>query len=428
MSVEDLTSTFPDTATHRVPPQPGSPLAIQVEDLHKAFRIPTHRVDSLKERAVRPFAARDYRELRALNGISFDVRQGEFFGIVGRNGSGKSTLLKLLASIYRADAGTIRIAGRLAPFIELGVGFNQELTARENVVLNGVMMGLTPQQAREHLESVIEFAELEEFADLKLKNYSSGMLVRLAFSLMLEVDADVLLIDEVLAVGDAAFQQKCADAFRDMKAEGRTVVLVTHEMSSVDQFCDRAMLINNGDIQEIGEPAEVGHHYLQLNFERTSRVSSHTLEGDEEKTPVRLRSAHLTGADEGAVPGIEHGKPIQFEVEVEALEDFVALEVAFLLANADGFGVTACAAPILGEGGKREITAGQRIKVDVALENPLMAGHYFVHLGVNRTEEDGTALYVHNAIEFLIYGGPEGAGAVIVGNAIETSLGPGVPS
>jgi len=262
MSVEDLTSTFPDTATHRLPPRPGSPLAIQVEGLHKAFRIPTHRVDSLKERAVRPFAGRDYRELRALNGISFDVRQGEFFGIVGRNGSGKSTLLKLLASIYRADAGTIRIAGRLAPFIELGVGFNQELTARENVVLNGVMMGLTPQEARDRLDSVIEFAELEEFADLKLKNYSSGMLVRLAFSLMLEVDADVLLIDEVLAVGDAAFQQKCADAFRDMKAEGRTVVLVTHEMSSVEQFCDRAMLINNGDIQEIGEPAEVGRACL----------------------------------------------------------------------------------------------------------------------------------------------------------------------
>src|SRR4051812_37774920 len=209
-----------------------APPVIQVEDLHKAFRIPKQRVDSLKERAVHPFASRDHRELRALDGVSFEIRKGEFFGIVGRNGSGKSTLLKLLASIYRADSGTIRLAGRLAPFIELGVGFNHELTARENVVLNGVMMGLTPKEVRERLDTVIEFAELEEFADLKLKNYSSGMLVRLAFSVMLQADADVLLIDEVLAVGDAAFQQKCQDAFHQMKAEAKTIVLVTHDMAA----------------------------------------------------------------------------------------------------------------------------------------------------------------------------------------------------
>ena len=196
--------------------------------------------------------------LKALDGVSFEVRQGEFFGIVGRNGSGKSTLLKLLASIYRADSGTIRMAGRLAPFIELGVGFNLNLTARENVVLNGVMMGLTPRETRRRLDAIIDFAELDEFVDLKLKNYSSGMLVRLAFSLMMEVDADIFLIDEVLAVGDAAFQQKCADAFREMKAAGKTIILVTHEMSTVEEYCDRAMLISDGKVAHIGEPEEVG--------------------------------------------------------------------------------------------------------------------------------------------------------------------------
>src|SRR4051794_34794977 len=152
MTVENATTSFPHETERRPAPQPGDPIAIQVEDLHKAFRIPTHRVDSLKERAVHPFASRDYRELRALDGISFEILQGEFFGIVGRNGSGKSTLLKLLASIYRADQGTIKMAGRLAPFIELGVGFNLELTARQNAVLNGVMMGLTPQQSRDRLD------------------------------------------------------------------------------------------------------------------------------------------------------------------------------------------------------------------------------------------------------------------------------------
>src|SRR3954452_4044183 len=241
--------------------------AIEVQDLHKSFRIPTNRVDSLKERVVHPFAARGHRQLHALDGVSFEVRQGEFFGIVGRNGSGKSTLLKLLASIYRADAGTIRMAGRLAPFIELGVGFNHDLTARENVVLNGVMMGLTPGEMRRRLDAVIEFAELGEFADLKLKNYSSGMLVRLAFAVMMEADADILLIDEVLAVGDASFQQKCADAFRQMKAQGKTIVLVTHEMATVEAYCHRAMLISEGRVQHIGDPGAVGRDYLRLNFE-----------------------------------------------------------------------------------------------------------------------------------------------------------------
>src|SRR6478735_2266688 len=183
-----------------------TPLAIQVEDLHKSFRIPKNRVDSLKERVVHPFAKREYLELRALDGVSFEIGQGEFFGSVGRNGSGKSTLLKIMSSIYRADAGRIRMAGRLAPFIELGVGFNPELTSRENVVLNGVMMGLGRREAQRRLEAILDFAELREFVDLRLKNYSSGMMVRLAFAVMVEADADIMLVDEVLAVGDASFE------------------------------------------------------------------------------------------------------------------------------------------------------------------------------------------------------------------------------
>ncbi len=197
-------------------------ISIDVQGLSKSYMIPTQKRDTLKERAVRPFERAEYRRLQALDDVSFDVERGEFFGIVGRNGSGKSTLLKLLGSIYSADAGRIRIAGRVVPFIELGVGFNLELSAHDNVVLNGVMMGLTPREARRRFDEVIEFAELEEFSELKLKNYSSGMLVRLGFSLLTQVDADVLLIDEVLAVGDAAFQQKSFDAFSRLHREGRT--------------------------------------------------------------------------------------------------------------------------------------------------------------------------------------------------------------
>ena len=392
------------------PTGPSSLPAIVVEDLHKSFRIPTQRIDSLKERAVHPFRPREYRELHALNGISFEVRQGEFFGIVGRNGSGKSTLLKLLASIYRADSGSIRMAGRLAPFIELGVGFNPELSARENVVLNGVMMGLSPQESRNRLDAVIEFAELGEFIDLKLKNYSSGMLVRLAFSLMLEVDADVLLIDEVLAVGDAAFQQKCADAFREMKAAGKTIVLVTHEMATVEQYCHRAMLISDGHISLLGEPEEVGRRYLRLNFEGPGAISPATEAGAED-APVRMLDATVLGPAGERASSVERGEQIRIRIEIEARQDFAALAVGYLIVNGDGVNVCQLRAPIGGDP-PPPVKAGERLRVETVVENTLGPGHYFVHCGINKMLEGGVALDVRSAVDFVVFGGAHDRGVV----------------
>src|SRR3954463_9286287 len=241
-------------------------IAVRAEGVSKVFRLPHEQVHTLKERIVHPTRRRSFERLEALQDVSFDVRRGEFFGIVGRNGSGKSTLMKCLAGIYRADAGDMWMRGRMAPFIELGVGFNPELTARDNVLLNAIMLGLTPAQARERYDAIIAFAELEQFVDLKLKNYSSGMQVRLAFAVMAHVDADVLLIDEVLAVGDAAFQQKCYDALNRIHHEGRTILLVTHDMDQVQRFCTRAMLLERGRLVEIGPAADVARRYLRLNF------------------------------------------------------------------------------------------------------------------------------------------------------------------
>jgi ABC-type polysaccharide/polyol phosphate transport system ATPase subunit len=244
---------------------------IVVEDVHKRFEIPREQVSTLKERAMHPFRRTATDTLHALRGVSFAVSPGEFFGIVGRNGSGKSTLLKCMAGIYGVDGGRIYVDGRMSTFIELGVGFNPDLPARDNALLNAAMLGLSPREARRRLDSVIDFAELKDFVDLKLKNYSSGMLVRLAFSVMIHVDADILLIDEVLAVGDAAFQQKCYDEFERIRSSGATVLLVTHDMSAVQRFCDRALLLEHGRTVELGDPQRVGNRYLELNFSRQAR-------------------------------------------------------------------------------------------------------------------------------------------------------------
>jgi ABC-type polysaccharide/polyol phosphate transport system ATPase subunit len=245
---------------------------VVARSVSKTFTVPEERRHTLKERALHPTRRVNSRTFQALNGVSFAVAPGEFFGIAGRNGSGKSTLLKCLAGIYHAE-GDIWCSGRMSTMIELGVGFNMDMAARDNVVMNGIMLGLTPREARRRYDAVIDFAELREFEDLKLKNYSSGMQIRLAFSVAIQVDADILLIDEILAVGDANFQQKCFDVFNELRDAGKTIVLVTHDMASLQRFCHRALLLERGNPVYIGEPYEVADRYLELNFGRDAAVT-----------------------------------------------------------------------------------------------------------------------------------------------------------
>ncbi len=244
--------------------QPERPIAISVQNLHKSFRLPTERAWGLKQAIFnRLKGIKGYKEQKVLNGISFNVHQGEFVGIVGRNGSGKSTLLKTLAKIYFPEKGSVQINGTLIPFIELGVGFNNELSGRENIYLNGALLGFSNKEIDDMYDEIVDFAELRDFMDQKLKNYSSGMQVRLAFSIAIRAKGNILLLDEVLAVGDAAFQQKCNDYFASLHGN-QTVILVTHSMENVTKYCDRAILIEKGKIKLDGNPEEIAEAYKNL--------------------------------------------------------------------------------------------------------------------------------------------------------------------
>lgn len=240
-------------------------IAIKVEGLSKTFKLHREKGQTVKSAIVRFWdRRRGYDKLDALKGVSFEVKKGEFFGVVGKNGSGKSTLLKLLAGVYTPTNGTIVINGKLTPFIELGVGFNPELTGRENVYLNGALLGFNRKEMAAMYDDIVEFAELERFMDERLKNYSSGMQVRLAFSIAIQANSEILLLDEVLAVGDAAFQKKCFDYFRQLKRDKRTVVFISHDMNSVREYCDRAVLIDKGQIIESGSAEKIAQAYTKM--------------------------------------------------------------------------------------------------------------------------------------------------------------------
>lgn len=254
-------------------------VAIEVKNINKSFRLPTESTTSLKRSLVNYFKGiKGYREQKVLRNLSFEVEKGDFFGIVGRNGSGKSTLLKIISQIYLPDNGTVTIDGNLVSFIELGVGFNPELTGKENVYLNGALLGFSTKEVDEMYEDIVNFAELSDFMNQKLKNYSSGMQVRLAFSVAIQAKSDILVLDEVLAVGDEAFQRKCNDYFMQMRDQDKTIILVTHSMDAVRKYCNKAMMIDKGEVRAIGTPDDVANQYSLLNVMQTG--ASTVIEGE----------------------------------------------------------------------------------------------------------------------------------------------------
>lgn len=255
-------------------------IAVKVDHVSKYFKLPTEATNSLRTAMVNRFKGiKGYKEQHVLKDISFEVEKGDFFGILGRNGSGKSTLLKIISEIYVPEKGTVTIDGKLVSFIELGVGFNPELTGRENVYMNGAMLGFSTAEIDAMYDDIVDFAELHDFMNQKLKNYSSGMQVRLAFSVAIKAQGDILILDEVLAVGDEAFQRKCNDYFQERKKSGKTTILVTHDMGAVKKYCNKAVLIENGLVKAIGDPFDVSDQYSFDNLESSSHPNGNEDEG-----------------------------------------------------------------------------------------------------------------------------------------------------
>lgn len=304
-------------------------IAVKVDHVSKFFKLPTESTQSLRTSLVNRFRGiKGYKEQNVLKDISFEVEKGDFYGIVGRNGSGKSTLLKIISEIYIPEKGTVTIDGKLVSFIELGVGFNPELTGRENVYMNGAMLGFSTEEVDAMYDDIVKFAELGEFMNQKLKNYSSGMQVRLAFSVAIKAQGDILILDEVLAVGDEAFQRKCNDYFMERKHSGKTTILVTHDMNAVKKYCNKAVLIENGLVKVIGNPDDVANQYSLDNASDTKAMNEDFVAETESVAvsdlEVRLLSSPQTAPTE----------EIAFEISYQVNQDMPTY-IAFSLTDID---------------------------------------------------------------------------------------------
>jgi ABC-2 type transport system ATP-binding protein len=376
--------------------------AIVVEDVHKVFKLPRERRDRLKEHLVNFFRPVGYDRFEALKGVDLTVRKGEFFSIIGHNGSGKSTLLKILAGIYRPTTGRVSVRGNLSPFIELGVGFNPELSARDNVYLNGVILGLDRRTIAAQFDEIIGFAELEQFVDLKLKNFSSGMLVRLAFSVAIRAHADILLIDEVLAVGDASFQQKCYDVFRRLKAEGRTIVFVSHDLGSVKEFSDRALVLDHGRVVGVYHPTAAVARYVRLNEERANRQLAHSgapvsSNGQADRPSITAVEMYTPGGEPTRV--VHRGDDVRVVLSVRNPHQ-VPLQAGAAIYRSDGF---LCFATNTFLFEKKPRSDGTTFDFEVTFEDlPLQRGSYYLLVGLFGETHDTIYEYQEHVCDFQV--------------------------
>jgi lipopolysaccharide transport system ATP-binding protein len=387
---------------------------VSVHRVTKEFRIPLDKSATLKHRVVHLRSASRYRQLLAVDDVSFDVPEGQFLGIIGRNGSGKSTLLKMLARIYKASRGTIAINGALSPFLELGVGFNPELTARENVLLNGAILGLSRRDLLARMDEMIHFAELEQFADTKLKNFSSGMQVRLAFTVSIQANAAILLMDEVLAVGDMRFQAKCFDVFNQYKREGRTIILVTHDLSSVDLYADRALLFEHGQLLEDGRATDVTARYRRMvgQIEEEERIAgggalvdvadTRPSEGRWGTGAMRVSGVRFLRGDGSQHVTFNTGDPMTVRIEGEAYADIDDVAVGVRLHRSDG-SIVGGLNTKMARVDVPALHAGDRVTIDYAMPDlRILAGTYRATVALVEPATAVTYDWVEQAFEFRV--------------------------
>lgn len=361
-----------------------SDIAVSIDNVSKNFKLPHEKVDSIKGIFTQPFKKRSSSETQhALKDISFDIRKGEFFGIVGKNGSGKSTLLKIIAGIYKPTNGKVTVEGRLVPFIELGVGFNPELTGRENVYLNGALMGFSRSEIKAKYNDIVDFAEIERFMDQKLKNYSSGMQVRLAFSVAtILAESDILLIDEVLAVGDAEFQRKCFDYFNSLKKKKKTVIFVSHDMNAVREYCDRAALIDQSVVVSVGTANKIAREYDRLFVEPIVEESQEATEQEKEMRWGDKSAVYTSAKVEPRV--VTANEDIVISTTIKIHQDIESAVFGFSIKNsADVL--------IMGNNTKLQkkryenLKKGQILRLDWIIPSILGDGEYFVNLAAEST-------------------------------------------
>ena len=358
-------------------------VVVSVQNVSKDFVLPHEQSDSLKGVFIHPFKKRKKSEVQhALKDISFDIKEGEFFGIVGRNGSGKSTLLKIIAGIYQPNDGQVTVNGRIVPFIELGVGFNPELSGRENVHLNGALMGFSTKEIEQKYQSIVEFAELERFMDQKLKNYSSGMQVRLAFSVATVLaESDILLIDEVLAVGDADFQRKCFKYFKSLKKRGKTVIFVSHDMNAIREYCDRAVLIDKSKIIVSGTAAKVSREYDKLFVERADN-------SDAKKKDGRWGNGDITHSSVKVEPSLViQNEELKIKVSLKVNKDTEGAIFGFAVKNSSDVLVFGNNSKLQGKEFKN-LKKGETIELEWTIPGILGDDEYYVNVAAESTSAE----------------------------------------
>lgn len=382
-------------------------VAIELSHIDKTFKLPHEKQSTLKGALIN-FGKRGYETQQVLEDLSIEVKKGEFLGILGRNGSGKSTLLKILSGIYTPNKGVVRINGRLTPFIELGVGFNPELSGRDNVFLNGALLGFSRAEVTAIYDEIVAFAELERFMDQKLKNYSSGMQVRLAFSIAIRANTDILVLDEVLAVGDEAFQRKCYDYFNELKLKGKTVVLVTHDMSAVQRFCTRAIVLNKGRVIFNGDTEEATDIYRNLNFESTDEAAKRgnkrrQLKGENLANVSRITELKTLDGDGKEKTLFKSEENFTISCTIKIKKDIDKPLIIIQFNNPGGVPLVALNTTVHGNRLK-SLKAGQTVVVNWDIEGIFNDGKYLVSAEVSNLEDYRTYSRLVDGCEFSVVG------------------------